>query len=187
MKHFNRTFLVLGLSLALAVVGCKSVFEDSEYAYNGSTKINDDEEEDPTGKVDVPENPDDYTVSTDTSKIAYIHCKNNSFTIEGNASLVDVKTTGVKVELKKTGTFYIDGTLDDGQIQVDADSNDVVKVVFNGVNLNCNSESPFRIKDCEKTIVTLADGTKNFITDGKANEDSAAIYSKRYLAFAADE
>ena len=172
------------MSLAVAVVGCKSVFEDSEYAYDGSSKTNN---EDDTPHGGSSEDPDDYTLSTDTSKIAYIHCKNNAFTIEGNASLVDVKTTGVKVELKKTGTFYIDGTLDDGQIQVDADSNDVVKVVFNGVNLNCNSESPFRVKDCEKTIVTLADGTKNYITDGKLNEDSAAIYSKRYLAFASGD
>ncbi len=176
--------MALGLSLAVAVVGCKSVFEDNDYAYDKNA-VSSTEDDDPQGGSS--EDPDDYTLSTDTSKIAYIHCKNNSFSIEGNASLVDVKETGVKVELKKTGTFYIDGTLDDGQIQVDADSADIVKVVFNGVNLNCNSESPFRIKDCEKTIVTIADDTKNVITDGVKNEDSAAIYSKRYLAFAAGE
>ena len=184
MKRFSKTFLALGLSLAVAVVGCKEVFEDSEYAYDKNAVTNN---EDDTPQGGSSEDPDDYTLSTDTSKIAYIHCKNNTFSIEGNASLVDVKTTSVKVELKKTGTFYIDGTLDDGQIQVDADSNDIVKVVFNGVSLNCNSESPFRVKDCEKTIVTIADDTKNVITDGVKNEDSAAIYSKRYLAFAAGE
>ena len=169
--------------LALPTTGCKSIFEDNEYS---GAKVATDDQDD-GGNVDVPENPDDYTLSTDESLIAYVHCKNTTFEVEGNASLVDIKTSGVKIELKKTGTYYIDGTLDDGQIQVDADSTDIVKVVFNGVTLNCSSEAPFRVKDCEKTIVTIADGTKNTITDGKANSDSAAIYSKRYLAFNAGE
>ena len=34
MRHFSKTFLALGLSLAVAVVGCKSVFEDNDYAYD---------------------------------------------------------------------------------------------------------------------------------------------------------
>ncbi|MBO7463119.1 MAG: carbohydrate-binding domain-containing protein [Bacteroidales bacterium] len=183
MKHFSNTFKVLVLSLAVVVGGCKSVFEDDDYAYDRNYVNVDD---DPLIN-DVPENQDDYKVDSDTSSIAYIHCNKNSFEIKGNASLVDVKTSGVKIELKKTGTYYIDGTLDDGQIQVDADSSDVVKVVFNGINLNCSTEAAFRVKDCQKTIVTIADGTSNIITDNKLNEDSAAIYSKRYLAFNAGE
>ena len=183
MKRITLTALLFASMLALPTTGCKSIFEDNEYS---GAKVATDDQDD-GGNVDVPENPDDYTLSTDTSKIAYIHCKNTSFAVDGNASLVDIKTTGVKIELKKSGTFYIDGTLDDGQIQVDADSADVIKVVFNGVTLNCSSEAPFRVKDCEKTIVTIADGTQNTITDGKANSDSAAIYSKRYLAFNAGE
>lgn len=183
MKHFSNTFKVLVLSLAVVVGGCKSVFEDDDYAYDRNYVNVDD---DPLIN-DVPENQDDYKVDSDTSSIAYIHCNKSSFEIKGNASLVDVKTTGVKIELKKTGTYYIDGTLDDGQIQVDADSSDVVKVVFNGINLNCSNEAAFRVKDCQKTIVTIADGTTNIITDTKLNEDSAAIYSKRYLAFNAGE
>ena len=183
MKQVTLKIALLALSLAVMASGCKSVFEDSDYAYDGSTKGSGSD----TPDTVVPENPDDYTVNTDGSDIAYIHCKNTSFAIEGNASLVDVKTTGVKVELKKTGTYYIDGTLDDGQIQVDADSADIVKVVFNGVNLNCSTEAAFRVKDCSKTIITLADDTENVITDSKLNEDSAAVYSKRYLAFNSGE
>lgn len=183
MKRITLTALLFASMLALPTTGCKSIFEDNEYS--GAKVATDDQ--DNGGNVDVPETPDDYTLSTDTSKIAYIHCKNTSFAVDGNASLVDIKTTGVKIELKKPGTFYIDGTLDDGQIQVDADSADVIKVVFNGVTLNCSSEAAFRVKDCSKTIVTIADGTQNTITDGKANSDSAAIYSKRYLAFNAGE
>lgn len=183
MKQITLKIALMALSLAVLSSGCRSAFEDSDYAYDGSTKSSGSDIPDAV----VPEDPDDYTVNTDGSDVAYIHCKNNSFSIEGNASLVDVKTTGVKVELKKSGTFYIDGTLDDGQIQVDADSTDVVKVVFNGVNLNCSTEAAFRVKDCSKTIITLADDTENVITDSKLNEDSAAVYSKRYLAFNSGE
>ncbi|MBO4772119.1 MAG: carbohydrate-binding domain-containing protein, partial [Bacteroidales bacterium] len=186
MKQLNfLSAAMLAIALAFSVSGCKSVFEDSDYAYDSSAKGSD---EDDSGDVkDVPENPDDYNVGTDESLIAYVHCKNTSFEVEGNTSLVDIKATGVKIELKKTGTYYIDGTLDDGQIQVDADSTDIVKVVFNGVSLNCSSDAAFRVKDCSKTIVTLADGTTNTISDTKNNADSAAIYRKRYLAFSAGE
>lgn len=179
MKRITLTALLFASMLALPTTGCKSIFEDNEYS---GAKVATDDQDD-GGNVDVPENPDDYTLSTDTSKIAYIHCKNTSFAVDGNASLVDIKTTGVKIELKKPGTFYIDGTLDDGQIQVDADTADVVKVVFNGATLSCSTEAAFRVKDCSKTIVTIADDTQNTINDGKNNSDSAAIYSKRYLAF----
>ena len=183
MKRITLTALLFASMLALTTTGCKSIFEDNEYS---GAKVATDDQDD-GGNVDVPENPDDYTLSTDESLIAYVHCKNTTFEVEGNASLVDIKATGVKIELKKTGTYYIDGTLDDGQIQVDADSTDIVKVVFNGVSLNCSSEAAFRVKDCSKTIVTLADGTTNTISDTKNNTDSAAIYSKRYLAFNAGE
>ena len=174
MKQLNFvSAAMLALALAFSVSGCKSGFEDSDYAYNGSAKSSEDDD---SGDVkDVPENPDDYNVGTDESLIAYVHCKNTTFEVEGNASLVDIKTSGVKIELKKTGTYYIDGTLDDGQIQVDADSTDIVKVVFNGVSLNCSTEAAFRVKDCEKTIVTLADGTTNTITDTKNNTDRKSV------------
>ena len=176
MKRITLTSLLIASMLALSTTGCKSIFEDDEYS---GAKVAEDDPDD--GKAPVPENPDDYIL--DGSKVAYIHCKNKSFTVEGDTSLVDIKATGVKIELKKTGTFYIDGTLDDGQIQVDADTADVVKVVFNGATLSCSTEAAFRVKDCSKTIVTIADDTQNTINDGKNNSDSAAIYSKRYLAF----
>ena len=93
MRHFSKTFLALGLSLAVAVVGCKSVFEDNDYAYDKNAVSSEDD--DPKGGSS--EDPDDYTLSTDTSKIAYIHCKNNTFSIEGNASLVDALPSMEKV------------------------------------------------------------------------------------------
>lgn len=182
MKRIALNLLFVASVLALSMTGCKGSFEDDEYSGTKSTSDGSDEV-----VVDVPESDDDYTLASDESSIAYVHCKNTSFEVEGNASLVDIKTSGVKIELKKSGTYYIDGTLDDGQIQVDADSTDVVKVVFNGVNLNCTTEAPFRVKDCSKTIVTIADGTTNTISDTKDNADSAALYSKRYLAFNAGE
>ncbi len=174
---------VVAGALLLTAPGCRGVFEDDEYAYVSTSSTNDNDEGEDEDIVDVKEDSGDYELSDNDSDVAYIHCNNTSFTVEGNTSLVDIKTSGVKIELKETGTYYIDGTLDDGQIQVDADSVDVVKVVFNGVTLNCSSEAAFRVKDCEKTIVTIADGTTNTITDGSANADSAALYSKRYLAF----
>lgn len=179
---------MLVLSLVIMAAGCKKSFEDEEYGYNDGSKSDSNkdvtsEETTSESNVSTAESNDDYTLDSD---VTYIHCNNTSFDIEGNAEAVDVKKSSVKCEIVKGGTFYIDGSLDDGQIQVDAEGA-TVKIVLNGVALNCSSEAALRVKECEKTIVTIADGTTNTIADGVANEDSAAVYSKRYLSFNAGE
>lgn len=185
------TSSALLLSLVLIFGSCKKSFEDEDYTSDTSSSSSSSssngsvttEETTSSSNVTTSESSDDYIISTNESDITYIHCNNTSFSIEGNTSAVDVKSSSLKCEIIQSGTFYIDGTLDDGQIQVDAASA-LVKIVLNGATLNSNADqAALRIKDCEKTIITIADGTTNTITDTKNNEDSAAIYSKQYLAF----
>ena len=104
-------------------------------------------------------------------------------------------TTGVSVSdnvitIAAGGTYCISGTLNEGQIVVDAkDSN--VNLVLNGANITCSSSAPIFVKDANKTIIALADNSENTITDGEnyvyedetTDEPDSALYSKDDITF----
>ena len=72
------------------------------------------------------------------------------------------------------------------QIVVDASDDDKIKIVLNGVNIKNSKSSAIYIKNADKTIISLKDGTNNYIEDGQVyeeinsedNEPNAAIFSK---------
>jgi spore coat protein CotH len=92
---------------------------------------------------------------------------------------------GNTVKISKGGDYEISGTLDDGQVIVDADDADV-NLILKGANLTYSTGAPVYIIDAEKTIITLSEGTENYITDGSmylfedsnSDEPDAAIFSK---------
>lgn len=117
------------------------------------------------GKVTLPESfKEGYTdpISTDT----FIHLKNTSITVEGEYAEVN----GTTVTISHSGTFYIDGTLDDGQIVVaipdETADPETVKIFLNGVNITGKSAPAILISNAENTSINLVDGTENTISDG---------------------
>ncbi|WP_294374427.1 carbohydrate-binding domain-containing protein [uncultured Clostridium sp.] len=110
---------------------------------------------------------------------------------------IDLKgvTTGISVSdniitIQCGGTYCISGTLNEGQIVVDAkDSN--VNLVLNGVDITCSNSSPVLVKEADKTVIALADGSENVLNDGEnyiyedenTDKPDSAIYSKDYITF----
>ena len=101
----------------------------------------------------------------------------------------NVEVDGSKVTITGAGTYVLSGTLNDGQIVVDSDDKDSVRLVLNGAEITCSSSSAIWVKDGD-TIITLADGTENTLTDGAEyttdSEDDtpkAAVYAKDDLTF----
>jgi len=91
-----------------------------------------------------------------------------------------------KLIIASVATYHISGTLDDGQIIVNTDEKGTVKLILNGVNITCTSSAPIYVTNAQKTVINLADGTENIITDGEnytfkdaqTDEPGAAIFSK---------
>jgi hypothetical protein len=108
-------------------------------------------------------------------------------TVNGSGASVD----GSTVRITAGGTYSISGTLKDGQIVVDTEDKKTVKLVLSGVDITSASSGPIYVLHAEATVITLADGTENRITDGESydiedpetNEPNAAIFSKSNLAF----
>ena len=95
-----------------------------------------------------------------------IHLNGSSITVDGKYATA----SGSKVTISHSGTFTIDGTLNDGQIYVEIPDEkadpDTVKLVFNGVNITGKSAPAILVKNADKTSITIADGTENTISDG---------------------
>lgn len=72
--------------------------------------------------------------------------------------------SGSTVTIQKGGTYVVSGTLSDGQICIDADQN-TVHLVLDGVNLTSQTTAPIYRKDKGKTILTLAEGSRNVVQD----------------------
>ena len=99
----------------------------------------------------------------------YIHLNNNSISVEGDEAGYTA-VSGSTVTINHSGTYYIDGTLSDGQINVNvtdttADA-ETVKLFLNGVNITGKSAPAILITNAENTSINLVDGTENTISDG---------------------
>ncbi len=118
---------------------------------------------------------------------ASIRLQDNNSTIEGSGASVN----GDVITITQAGKYYISGSLSDGQIIVDATSNDEIELVLDSVDITSKTSSPIYIKQSKSTTILLADGTVNELSDTKdfvytdvvEEEPNATIYSKDDLYF----
>ncbi|GHU44684.1 hypothetical protein FACS1894111_12330 [Clostridia bacterium] len=110
-----------------------------------------------------------------------------SISVDGNGASVASNV----VTITTTGTYVVSGSISDGQILVNATKDDVVHLVLNGTQITNTSGAPIYAPQCDKLIVTLANGTQNTITDGGSGftyadtteeEPNAALFSKDDLS-----
>ena len=69
------------------------------------------------------------------------------------------------ITITKAGTYVFSGEFT-GQIITDVGDEDLVHIVFNGVNITNTTSSVFNGATGRKIVLTLVDGTTNTITDG---------------------
>ncbi len=100
------------------------------------------------------------------AETTYIHLNGLSATVEGNYAEVD----GSRITITHSGTFYVDGTLDDGQINVniadEAADPETVKIFLNNANITGKSAPAILVTNAENTSLNIVDGTVNSISDG---------------------
>ena len=68
------------------------------------------------------------------------------------------------VTITEGGTYLLSGKLSDGQIYVAAGENQV-RLILNGVNIHCSDSAPIYLNNGKKTVITLAGGSVNTLTD----------------------
>ena len=106
-----------------------------------------------------------------------------------SCSSTEVSIDGSCAVIKTGGTYVIEGSLTDGQIIVDADKTQDVHLIMSGADITCSYSAPIYIKSADKTIITLEEGSQNFLADGSdykytdasAEEPNATLFSKDTL------
>ena len=88
----------------------------------------------------------------------------------------DIKVVGKETEISnvdgkqmvkiiKKGDYLISGSCSNGQIIVEANKEKDVRLILAGINLSCKDSAPIYEKQCDKMVITLADGTENVLSD----------------------
>lgn len=122
-------------------------------------------------------------VSTQSlTQMAVITLSGGSASAEGGGVTIE----GSTVTITAGGSYTLSGTLTDGQIVVDAGKDDVVELVLNGVSVASSTGAAVYVKQADKTVVTLAEGTENTLTDASTyvypdastDEPNAALFAK---------
>ncbi len=96
----------------------------------------------------------------------------------------NVSVSGQTVTVTGAGTYIFSGTLENGSIIVDADKEDKVQLVLNGVSISSDSYAAIYVKQADKVFLTLAEGTQNTLSNGGGftqlddNNVDAAIFAK---------
>lgn len=109
------------------------------------------------------------------TSVNYIHLKNTYIETEGE----NMTVSGTTVTITASGEYYVDGTLDDGQIIVNVPDETVdaetVKIFLNGVSITGTSAPAIWVENAENTSINLMEGTTNTLSDG------TVAYSGDYL------
>ncbi|MBQ8237601.1 MAG: carbohydrate-binding domain-containing protein [Oscillospiraceae bacterium] len=89
------------------------------------------------------------------------------------------------VLINRAGSYLIQGTLADGQIIVDADKQEKVQLILDGVSITSAASAPIYIRQADKVFITLVG--ENVLTNGGSfeaideNNIDAVIFSKEDL------
>ncbi|MGN0659445.1 MAG: carbohydrate-binding domain-containing protein [Emergencia sp.] len=94
-----------------------------------------------------------------------------------------ISLAGESCTITEAGIYVLTGSLDDGQIIVDAGDQDKVQLVLDGVDIACSSGPAILVENADKTFITLAEGSSNKLSDGSSvssSEDQpwGALFSK---------
>ena len=78
-----------------------------------------------------------------------------------------------RVNIVQGGAYRISGTLENGQLYVEADD-ETVELIFSGVSITNESEAAVHIEKADQAVITLAQGTENRLQNGPNGEITPA-------------
>ncbi len=102
-----------------------------------------------------------------TSEAVKITLNKTTATVSGNGAEVD----GSTITITEEGVYVVSGTLEDGQIIVDASDSDKVQIVLDGASINCETNAAIYVREVDKVFITLAEDSENTLSSGTDTEE----------------
>ena len=125
----------------------------------------------------------DLAQDYDANKAAMIQLLDNEIA----AGMESVTVSGTTATITAEGVYVLTGTLQNGQIIVDAPKDAKVQLVLDGVTIHSETSAAIYVRQADKVFLTLAAGTENNLSSGDAfeaiddNNIDAAVFSKDTL------
>lgn len=113
---------------------------------------------------------------SDNENFTFIQLSDEGTTFEGNGVIVNGNT----IFIQSAGNFQLTGTLSDGQVVVNTEDEEDVQIYLNNVSITSTSSEPIYIENAKNTIITLVNGSENYLADQKLSSDeepNATIFS----------
>ena len=172
MEKKRQWLLTTTLFISLGLAACESQSVLSQAKPNAQTiKTSTNSTAQTTGTSTYFE-ASDLTATYDESKASKISLQGTTATVSGDG----VTVNGSTVEITKAGTYIVEGTASKVQLKVAAGKEDEVQIVFKNAIIK-NTEAPLLVDTAKKVILTLADGTKNEVSDELTSTVKGAVYS----------
>ena len=116
---------------------------------------------------------------TNTEGATQIAASGDSIVVTGDGAVAE----NGKVTIRKAGTYLLSGTLEEGQLLVDAEEGAEITLVFDGFKISNSTDAPLLFESGSSITLVLKDGSENAVTDlrSSAEENKAAIYTKSDL------
>jgi len=155
---------------------------DSENAMESASDINFDLEL-TESTIDTEFTDREKSGSYKASEAVKITLNKTTATVSGSGAKAD----GSTITITEEGVYIVSGTLEDGQIIVDASDSDKVQIVLDGVHINCETNAAIYVREADKVFITLAENSSNTLGDGNEytqiddNTVDSVIFSKSDL------
>ena len=155
---------------------------DSENAMESASDINFDLEL-TESTIDTEFTDREKSGSYKVSEAVKITLNKTTATVSGSGAKAD----GSTITITEEGVYIVSGTLEDGQIIVDASDSDKVQIVLDGVNINCETNAAIYVREADKVFITLAENSSNTLGGGNEytqiddNTVDSVIFSKSNL------
>ncbi len=130
--------------------------------------------------VSVAIEEEDTNADVDKDNASSIKLSGSSAEISGSGAVFKDGTLTVSA----AGTYIISGSLNDGNITVNAGSGDTVRLVLDNVQINSKNAPAIYSAKSKKTIIVLPEGSESTLSDGDSyiseydSAPDAALFSK---------
>ena len=111
----------------------------------------------------------DLNPDWDISGATKITLSDGGSTVAGNGAYVN----GGEVHIVYAGKYLLSGELSDGSVIIEADGDDKIWLMLDGVTLHCEDNAALRVEQAEKVFITLKDGTENTLSSGTSFSEEA--------------
>ena len=139
-----------------------------------------------TPLTDADETDDQFTANDrnadwDRANATQITLTGDGGSVSGNGAYI----YDGDVHIVYAGCYVLSGELTDGSVIVDADGDDKIWILLDGVSLHCEDSAAIVVEQADKVFLTLAEGTENTVSSGASYTEDAvsskidgAIYSR---------